>query len=481
MYKQYDYYAIVIGSGAAGLTVAKGLAKAGKKVLLIEKGPYGGDSINYGSIPSKALIASANMAHELWRSGVYGIDIRISNFQPDRVLDRVRSVVEEARVKNSPSFLKKQGIDTCLSACSFVDSHTVQVKGANGDVKKISAKTIVIATGSTPKVASIRGLDEISYHTNETIFGITEIPSTLVVIGGGVTGCEFAQAFRRLGSSVTIIEQSDHFLSGEEPKAYKAIQSALIKEDIEIYIGSQVTRVRKDGDRIALHVKRKGEEREYDIKAQQVLFAIGRKPENAGLALEAAGVDYSAKGIERDQYGRTSQPHIWVVGALSGDDTYTSSAISDARTVMLNILTPWPLKKKLDNKRLIPRVVYTDPQMASIGLTEQEAIELYGAANIATYEVALAESDKALCQSQTDGFVKIVTKRLCSRILGATLVAPNAADMLLELSVAMQNDVPLRNLSTIIHPYPTNSQIIEKAAEECFSAGIFSRFLKIFR
>lgn len=476
-----DYYAIVIGAGAAGLVVAKGLAKAGKKVLLIDKGPYGGDCANFGCIPTQALITSANIAHELWRSGLYGIDMRISNFQSHRVFEQVRQIVEEMRQKNSPEALKALGIATCSSTCTFIDSHTVQVTTQSGEPKAITADQIIIATGSRANVPLIKGLEEVSYHTNETIFTLNEIPTTIAIIGGGQTGCELAQAFRRLGSSVTLIEQSASLVNKMcEPEALKAVQSTLIKEGVEIYLGNRVERVRKDGDRISLYVHRKSDDVRYELHAQHILVATGRKPNIEELQLEAAGVTYTADGIVHDLYGRTTAKSIWVVGDASGESFYTHAAINQARSVLYNILLPWPFKKKVDIKQAVPSVIYTDPGVASIGLTEAQALEQYGAKSIMTYIVPLSEADFAHCQRKTDGFVKFVTKRLSSKILGATIVAPIAADMLVEVAYAMRDKVPLRKLSSIIHPYPTYSQIIHKAADKWFSDTILPIIGKLF-
>lgn len=481
MKMQHKYYAIVIGAGVAGIEVAKGLAQAGKDVLLVEKGPFGGQCANFGCIPSKALIASANAAHELWRSGFYGIDMHISNFQATRVLDRVRQVVAQACAKNSSSELNALGIDTYSSVCSFVDPHTVQVNGAGGQPEKVFAKNIIIATGSRPVIPPIKGIDEVPYHTNETIFSLQEIPTSLAIIGGGQIGCEFAQAFRRLGSSVTIIEQQDYLVSSVEPEVTRAIQSVLVKEGVEIYLGNKVERVRVDCERLLLRVRRKSDDKEYDLFVHKLLVAGTRKPLIDKLNLDAARVQYTEAGINHDAYGRTSQPHIWVVGDASGKQFYAHAAINQARTVLSNILLPWPFCKKIDAKQPVPRVIFTDPEVACIGLTESEAIELYGNKSIAVYTVPLAESDRAMCEGRGDGFVKFVTKRFSSKILGASIVAPIAADMLVEIACAMRDGVPLRKLSSLIHPYPTYSQIIHKAAQKWLSDTILPLFGKLFR
>lgn len=481
MKMQYDYYAIVIGAGAAGLEVAKGLAKAGKRVLLIEKGPYGGGCANFGCIPSKSLIASANIAHELWRSGLYGIDMHITNFQAGRVLERVREIVSQVRKQNSPDALRALGVETLSAVCSFIDPYTVQATSAAGEIQKITAKNIIIASGSSPKIPDIKGLNEIQYLTNETIFDLSEIPTSLAILGGGQTGCELAQAFRRLGSSVTVIEQSDHLLKGGEPEAYKAVQSALVKEGVEIYLSTRVERVRREAGKISVHLQQKLDNKEYELHVEQLLIASAREPNIGSLNLEGVQVAHTKQGISHDAYGRTSQSNIWVVGDASGELFYTHAAVNQANAVLFNLLMPWPFRKKVVSKQPIPSVVFTDPEVASLGISEAQAIELYGNSSIAVYTVPLAESDRAVCQGRSDGFVKFITKRFSSRILGATIVAPIAADMLVEIACAMRDGVPLRKLSSLIHPYPTYSQIIQKAAQKWLSDTILPLFGKLFK
>ncbi|MCE5294334.1 MAG: FAD-dependent oxidoreductase [Chlamydiales bacterium] len=481
MTTQTNYYAIVIGAGAAGLEIAKGLAAAKKRVLLIDKGQYGADCAHFGCIPSNTFIASANIAHEIWRSGFFGIDMVMSNFQSNRALQRVREVVEEARIPYSAEALRQLGIDTYSSVCSFVDPHTVQVTSSDGQKQLLTAKSIVIAVGSCPKVAAIKGLDEVPYYTSENIFSLTEIPESIAIVGGGQTGCEFAQAFRRLGTSVTLIEQKECVLSTEEPEVHKLVQSCLIKEGVELYLAKAVSRVRQENDKLIVHIYDKAEDKEYQVRVSKLLIATGRRPNIETLNLNACGIDHTDSGIVSDVYGRTSQSHIWVIGDAQGEPFFTHAAVNQARTVLHNLLMPRIFAKKLTKREVIPRVTYTDPEVASIGLTEEEAITLYGNSKITTYIVSLTESDKAICQSDTDGFVKFVTKRFSSRILGCTLVAPVAAEALSVITLAMRENIPLRKLSHIIYPYPTYSQIIQKASQKWFSGTIFPLIPNFFK
>ena len=481
MTTQTNYYAIVIGAGAAGLEIAKGLAAAKKRILLIDKVQYGTGCPHFGCIPSNAFIASSNIAHEIWRSGFFGIDMVMSNFQSNRALQRVREVVEEARTACSPHALQELGIETYNSECSFVDPHTVQVTSQDGQKQLISAKFIVIAVGSCPRIASIKGLEEVPYYTSENIFSLTEIPESLAIVGGGQTGCELAQAFRRLGTNVTLVEQKGCLLSAEEPEVHKIMQSCLIKEGVELYLAKAVSRVRQENDKIIVHIYDKVEDKEYQVRVNKLLIAAGRQPNIESLNLKASGVFYTDTGIASDDYGRTTQSHIWVIGDVRKDTLFTHAAEDQARTVLYNMLMPRMLAKKLTKREFIPRVTHTDPEIASIGITEEEAIAKYGNSWITTYTVSLRESDKALCQSDTDGFVKFVTKRFSSKILGCTLVTPVASEGLSEITLAMRENIPLRKLSHIIHPYPTYSQIIQKAAQKWFSTVILPRIPNFFK
>lgn len=475
-----EYFALVIGAGAGGLVVAKGLANAGKKVLLIEKGPYGGNCANFGCIPTKSLVVSANIAHELWRSALYGIDMHIENFSANRVMERIRDIISSLQEKNGPDALSLLGIDTISGSCSFVDSHTVQVTLSTEEKQLVRAKNIVIASGSHPVIPQIKGLTDGPYLTTQTIFSLNEIPTAIVILGGGQTGCELAQSFRRLGARVVLIEQREYLLGGEEPEASRLLQSILVKEGVEIYLGHQLIRVQHDSGKISLNLRKKSDEKEYHVYADQLMLACGRQPNVASLGLDLAGVVCSDTGITIDAYGRTNKTHIWAVGDVTGKSFYTHAVENQARCVLSNLLLPKVLEHKMDIAQPIPRVFFTDPEIASIGLTEEAAIEQYGPRKIATYYVPLSEADRAICQERSDGFVKFVTKRYSGKILGATIVAPGGQDMLLEISVAMKSKLPLRKLACLIHPYPTYIQIVHKAADKWFTEQVWPWIKRLF-
>jgi pyruvate/2-oxoglutarate dehydrogenase complex dihydrolipoamide dehydrogenase (E3) component len=455
------YSLIVIGAGAAGLVIAIGAAKAGKKVLLIEKGNYGGDCTNFGCIPSKSLIASAKAAHVLKEDKKLGLDFSSTFLNANSSLARTRGIVEEVRSHEDPVALAKMNVATMTGTAIFKNPHVISVDG-----EEVFGKKIVIATGSSPHIPPINGLDKTPYLTNETVFDLQEIPASLAILGGGPIGCELAQALQRLGSRVALIHSHDRLLSREEEPVQTLLAEQFKKEGISLYLGARIQEVSYQNDRFHIHL-----ENQQPAVAKALLVATGRRPNVSGLNLEAAAVKYSERGIPVDAYGRTNQKHIWAVGDITGPPFFTHWAENQARTVLASLLLPF--KKKLDRKQAIPRVTFTDPEIASIGLTEEEAKKI---GKTAVYHVPFSSVDRALTTGSTEGFVKIVTKKWSSQILGCTIVGPRAGEMLGELSLAMKAKIPLRKLARLIHPYPTYNQAIRKAADLWLTQTLLSIF-----
>jgi len=463
------YSIIVIGAGAGGLVIAKGAAKAGKKVLLIEKAHYGGDCTNFGCIPSKSLIASADVAFALRKAKTYGIELNSFSFDATQVLERVRCIVEKVKTTEDPAALSKEGIETITGIAEFIDPHILKVNNLF-----VSAKKIVIATGSYPFIPSIEGLNETPFLTNETIFLLNSIPKRLIVMGAGPIGCELAQAFSRLGSQVTLIHSHDELLNKEDPIAAQCIQKQFEKEGIKLFLGLRAHKVEFKEQEFFLSFS---DPQIALIKADQLLVAVGRRPNVNDLKLEAAKVHYTEKGIPVDVYGRTNQPHIYGVGDVTGGPLFTHAAENQARSVLTSLLL-LPFKKKLDKRQPVPRVTYTDPELASVGLSEQDTLKRYHPSKIAVYYVPLSENDRALTADRTEGFVKIITKKWSSKILGATIVAPRAGEMLCQITTAIHGNIPLRKLASLIHPYPTYSLAIRKAADLWLKQTILPIFMK---
>jgi pyruvate/2-oxoglutarate dehydrogenase complex dihydrolipoamide dehydrogenase (E3) component len=458
-----SYPIVVIGAGAGGLVIAIGATKAGKKVLLIEKGNYGGDCTNFGCIPSKSLIASGHCASSIKKSKDLGIELSSQIIQATQSLNRVREIVAEIRSHENPKALSSLGLETLTGKATFVGPHILQV---NDTI--IKPKQIVIATGSSPFIPKIKGLDKCPFLTNETIFELNEIPKSLVVIGGGPIGCELAQAFLRLGSKVSLIHSHAEILNKEEPGVQELIRSQFISEGMALHMNVSVREVTYHDSQFQIYLDN-GEK----IESEELLLSVGRKPNASGLNLESAGVNYTDQGITVDRYGRTNQHHIWAVGDVIGAPFFTHYAENQARSVLTSLLLPFPFKKKIDKNQSIPRVTYTDPEVASIGLSEKEAKKNY---NIATYTVPFNQVDRAITTGETKGFIKVVTKKWSSKILGCTIVGPRAGEMLGEISLAMYAGIPLRKLSGLIHPYPTYNGAIRKAADLWLTQTVLSIF-----
>ncbi len=468
MDQEQKYSIVVIGAGAGGLVVAIGAAKAGKKVLLVDKGNWGGDCTNYGCIPSKSLISEAHKAHA--REGCQ------HNGNPAAALEYTRHIVSSVRHHEEPEALKKKGVDTLTGTASFLDPYTIAVTDQNGTVTKVKGDQFVIAAGSKPFIPEIEGLDSIRYYTNESIFSLQEIPRHLGVLGGGPIGSELSQAFRRLGAEVSIIQSAPHLLQKEEPQAQAVIESVFQKEGISLYLGYRLYKVAPIENGICLNFRHKENNEEKRIEVSHLLISSGRRPHLDELHLKNAGVKHSPKGIEVNAYGQTSQKHIWAVGDAVGRAIFTHVAENEARTVLKNLILPWPLRFKIDIHQPIPRVTFTDPEVASIGLLESEALHRYGANQVAVYEVSLADVDRAITTGRTEGFVKIITKKWSSHIIGATVVAPRAGEMLMEISTAIHAKLPLRKLASLIHPYPIYSHAIRKAADGWLTKTVLGSF-----
>ncbi|MCB1112623.1 MAG: mercuric reductase [Chlamydiales bacterium] len=464
-----NYAIIVIGAGAAGLVVAIGAAKAGKNVLLIERGNYGGDCTNFGCIPSKAIIASAHAAFLIRHAADLGI---VSQAQSNNsgALERARSIVSEVRSHEEPKELEELGVQTLTGNAAFVEPHTLEIMKSNGETVSVSGDQIVIATGSRPRIPNIIGIDNIPYLTNETVFELEQIPEHLGVIGGGPIGCELAQALSRLGSKVSLIHHHPHLLNKECAEAQTVIEKTFLSEGIDLYLNEEPQEISMNGKHIVLHLHQR------EVSVSHLLVSTGRLPNIEDLNLGAIGIKTNARGIVVDDHGRSSLPHVWAAGDVAGRAIFTHVAENEARTILKNLLVPRLLQSKRDLQQPIPRVTYTDPEVATVGMSENEARKKY---TVATYYVPFTKVDRALTTGRTEGFVKIVTKKWSSKILGATIVAPRAGEMLMEVSSAMHFGIPLRKLAALIHPYPTYSLAIRKAADMWLTETILPSLKKL--
>lgn len=467
------YNVVVIGAGTAGLVTAAGTAGLGGRAALVEAHKMGGDCLNFGCVPSKALIASAKLVQRIRTAERMGLDPQEPKFRLEKVFARMRERRAEIEPHDSKERFEGLGVDVFLGRAKFVSPHEIEIDGGT----RLSAANFVIATGSKALVLPLPGLDRVPFYTNETLFDeMTEAPHSLLVLGGGPIGCELAQVMRRLGVEVTLVELLPRILPRDDPDASALVRKRLEEEGVTIHTGTKASRFeRKDGQTIVTLESEAGGTRTLETEA--LLVATGRKPTVEGLGLEAAGVEFDRKGVRVDRTLTTSQPHIFACGDVAGPYQFTHSADYQARIVIRNILIPW-VKTKADYT-WVPWVTYTDPELAHCGLTEAEAEE-----KGADYEVHRFDwdgLDRAITDSETEGFIKILTARGKDRILGATVVGVHAGEVMHEVLVAAKHGIGLSKLSSTIHAYPTLSSSVQRVADSFQRTKLTPRVASIFR
>ena len=448
----------IIGGGAGGLVVASVAAQLGLKVTLIEKeNKLGGDCLHHGCVPSKTLIHAAKVASLMRRGAEYGLPAIEPEVDLGKVTDHVQSVIDHIQQHDDPERFRGYGCEVIFGAARFVDPHTVQVND-----QQIRSRRFVIATGSKPFVPPIDGLEEAGYLTNLDLFSLRTLPTRLVVLGGGPIGLEMAQAFRRLGSEVTVVERLPHLLPQEDPEIADALQGQLAAEGITIHTSTSAERVGQEGGRRVVVC-----DGNRQLDADQILVAVGRRPNVDSLGLDAAGVDVTPKGITVDRRQRTSQKHIYAVGDVCGPYPFTHMAEYQAGIVISNAVFRFP--KKTDY-RVVPWVTYTDPELARVGMTEQQARGQDIEPTVLRFEFKAI--DRALAEVETCGVTKLVTHK--GRILGATILGPHAGELIHEIVLAMQTRTKIGDISAAIHAYPTLAQIHRRAVNTAYAPRLFS-------
>jgi pyruvate/2-oxoglutarate dehydrogenase complex dihydrolipoamide dehydrogenase (E3) component len=449
---------VVIGGGPGGLVIASVAGQLGLRVTLIEKSDHlGGDCLHSGCVPSKTLINTARLAHRMRRAAQLGLTDCAPEIAINRVLDRVDSVIAHIQQHDDPERFRRYGCDVRFGAARFLNPREVAV---NEEV--IRGKRFVIATGSQPLVPPIPGIAEAGYDTNETIFKRRELPPRLAVIGGGPVGVELAQAFARLGSRVTIVEAADRLLPAADSEVSATLRQVLEEEGITLHLTCQVASARRDGDGRQLLLTNGA-----SVECERILVATGRRPAVFGLGLDEAGVEHNAKAVVVDARLRTSQPHIYAVGDVCGPYQFTHMAEYQAGIVLASLLFRVP--RKVDY-RVIPSVVYTDPEAAQVGLTEQEA-QAQGL-RYALARFPVNGIDRAVTDGNDEGFLKVLIVR--GRVAGASLVGEHAGELIHELALAMQVKAKAGDISRMIHAYPTLSQIHRRAINTHFAARLYS-------
>jgi pyruvate/2-oxoglutarate dehydrogenase complex dihydrolipoamide dehydrogenase (E3) component len=455
------YDLVVIGAGTAGLVVAAGAAGLGigLKVALIEKHLMGGDCLNVGCVPSKCIIRSSRVVGELWGAKALGIQVPDSiEVDFPAVMERMRRLRAGISHHDSAQRFQKIGIDVFLGQGRFSSSTTVEVGG-----QTLRFKKAVIATGARATRPSLKGIEDVGFLTNETVFSLTERPNHLAVIGGGPIGCELAQAFRRLGCEVVLFHRGHHLLNKEDAEAAKIVQKTFIQEGIRLVLGDRMERVEKSNAGKTIYFKGNGQLE--SITVNEILAGAGRAPNVEGLNLEAVGVAYDpGRGVQVNDYLQTTNPKIYAAGDICMDWKFTHAADAAARIVIKNTLfSPFGLGRSKLSSLTMPWVTFTDPEIAHVGLSETEAQEQ--GISINTILIPLSQVDRAIADGETEGFFKIHHKKGSDQIVGATIVARHAGEMISEITTAIVGKLGLSALSGVIHPYPTQAEGIKKAAD----------------
>ena len=449
--KRFDYNLIVIGAGSAGLVTAYVAAAARARVALIEERRMGGDCLNTGCVPSKALIRSANLAHEGTRPSRFGLTGRL---EPDfaAVMARVRSVVAEVAPRDSAERYRELGVDVIKARARILDPWTVEAAG-----RRMTARRIVVATGAEPALPPIPGLAEVEPLTSETIWDLAERPARLLVVGGGAIGCELAQSLARLGSAVTVVEGAPRILIREDEEASAAMREALEADGVTVFAGVGVAAfARADGASRATLADGRA------IPFDRVLVAVGRRPRTRGFGLEELGLLDNGRLVV-DGRLRTRLATIFAAGDVIGQLQFTHAAGQYGARAAINALLA-PLRIARAGLPAFPMAIYTDPEIARVGLNETEARALGVAFEVTRYP--LAELDRAIADGAPGGFVKVLTKPGKDRILGATIVGARAGDMLSEFTLAMRHGLGLKAIFSTIHPYPGWSDAARATAGE---------------
>ena len=449
---------VVIGAGSGGLSIAAGAAQLGLKVVMFEKGEMGGDCLNYGCVPSKALIAAAGVAHEMRHAGRIGVMAGPVSVDFTQVMDHVRGAIATIAPNDSQTRFEGLGVEVVREAARFEDARTVV-----SDSIRVQARKIVVATGSRAVVPPIEGLADIDYLTNETIFSLTDRPERLIVLGGGAIGVELGQAFRRLGSEVVLVEAAT-LLGREDSDAAEVVLHQLRADGVEIMEGYRAIRVER-GPTVVLQ---KNDE-EVRIAGSHLLVAVGRRPSLDGLDLERAEVKTDRNGIVTNRSLRSSNPRVFAVGDAAGRGQFTHLAGAHAALFVRRAVFGLPVNA---DALQIPRVTYADPELASIGLSEAAARVQYGD-DVRVEVFPFSENDRAVAETDTRGFGKLITTRK-GKVLGVTMVGRHAGDHIHIWSLVMSAGLRLSQLTGMIAPYPTRGEVSKRLAGQWYTPALFS-------
>jgi pyruvate/2-oxoglutarate dehydrogenase complex dihydrolipoamide dehydrogenase (E3) component len=460
------YDLVVLGGGTAGLVAAAGASGLGARVALVERHLLGGDCLNTGCVPSKALIRSARVVGEMRKASSLGVQVSGVRVDGAGVMRRLRQRRAEIAAHDSAARLQAAGVDVFFGDGRFASGTSVAVEGAI-----LRFRRALVATGGRPGVPPIPGLDTVPYLTSDTFFDLNELPRRLVILGAGPIGCELAQASERLGSAVTILDRATQLLPREDPMAATVLHRHLEQEGLCMELGVRIDGVRSLGREVQVEFTRESDRRgdHVTLAGDAVLVATGRAPNVEGLGLEHAAIRVTKDGITVDERLRTSNPRVYASGDVCSAFQFTHAADAMSRVVLQNALF---FGRRKASSLVIPAVTYTDPEVAHVGVTIRDVTESDG--RLETITVSLGEIDRAIVDDETDGFVRVHHER--GRIRGCTIVASHAGETIAEVVYAMTHRGSLGRLSRTIHPYPTQAEALRKAGDiyrrQTLSAGV---------
>lgn len=453
-----NFDVVVIGGGTAGLVTASGCARLGRRVALIEREKLGGDCLWTGCVPTKALVATARLVHQLRHADAYGLEPQTMRVTPRSVMDSMRAQRHAIEHHDDPEKFRALGIEVIFGSATLASRNEVEVDG-----RRLAAKDIVIATGTRTAVPPVGGLAEHGFLDHASFLNQDEFPASLLILGGGAIGIEFAQMFRRFGSDVVVVEMADEIISKEDDDVIARVRRILTEEGVIIRTGWAAKSVRMDGGKKTVRIENKlGETME--LRVDEIFVASGRRGNTENLGLEAAGVKTDRGFITVDKYLQTSVPRIWACGDVHGGMQFTHVAAYEAVKLVRNMLFPGRSPVSYDD---IPWGLYTDPEVGHIGMTEREAVEKVGAEDVRTYSVEMAEVDRAVVDRTTAGFVKLVCDKR-GRILGAHALCANASTLIETLVLARKKKMTIAQLAQLVSPYPSLADALQKAASSYY-------------
>ena len=451
------YDMAIIGGGSGGLTAARVASVLGANVLLVDKERLGGDCLNYGCVPSKSLIHVARIVQKARESASLGIMTANLSVNMAKVSEYVQGVID--RVAEGEK-VYTEGVTVKFGQITFKSATELVL---NGEI--FTSRNTLIATGSRPMMPRVEGLEEVGYLTNESVFDLMNLPSSIVVVGGGPVGVELSQAFERLGAKVTIIQEQERILPREDPEVSESVARVLISEGIDIVTNARFVKAGRSGNKKVVTATRGAQL--LNFEADEIVLAVGRQPNIEGLNLEAAGIKYDKNGIKVDDYLQTSASNILAIGDVIGGYLFTHVAVYQAGVAVRNALVPVG-KKKVDY-RVVPWCTFTDPEAARVGLTPEDAEKQYKQVRIVKFP--WAEIDRAQAENETTGFIKLVLAGKKDEIVGAHMVGARAGEMLGEMALAMQHNLTLNDILGTIHVYPTMNTGIQQAVFEAYLEG----------